>query len=87
LLRCVPEFISYVKSNPGKISYGSGGIGTSIHVASELFKMMTGVDMIHVPYRGGAPACLVLRLARLLRPVCRPRRWTSGVGEFPSCSG
>jgi tripartite-type tricarboxylate transporter receptor subunit TctC len=45
-----------VKSNPGKISYGSGGIGTSIHVASELFKMMAGVDMIHVPYRGGAPA-------------------------------
>jgi tripartite-type tricarboxylate transporter receptor subunit TctC len=54
--KTVPEFISYVKSNPGKISYGSGGIGTSIHVASELFKMMTGVDMIHVPYRGGAPA-------------------------------
>src|SRR5262249_58588712 len=47
---------SYVKSNPGKISYGSGGIGTSIQVASELFKMMAGVDMIHVPYRGGAPA-------------------------------
>jgi tripartite-type tricarboxylate transporter receptor subunit TctC len=52
----VPEFISYVKSNPGKISYGSGGIGTSIHVASELFKMMAEIDMIHVPYRGGAPA-------------------------------
>ena len=54
--KTVPEFISYVKSNPGKISYGSGGNGTSIHVASELFQMMTGVDMIHVPYRGGAPA-------------------------------
>src|SRR5262249_2794415 len=54
--KTVPEFISYAKSNPGKISYGSGGIGTSIHVASELFKMMAGVDMIHVPYRGGAPA-------------------------------
>jgi tripartite-type tricarboxylate transporter receptor subunit TctC len=54
--KTVPEFISHVKSNPGKISYGSGGIGTSIHVASELFKMMAGVDMIHVPYRGGAPA-------------------------------
>src|SRR5262245_46164307 len=54
--KTVPEFISYAKSNPGKISYGSGGSGTSIHVASELFKMMTGVDMIHVPYRGGAPA-------------------------------
>jgi hypothetical protein len=52
----VPEFISYAKSNPGKVSYGSGGIGTSIHVASELFKLMAGIDMIHVPYRGGAPA-------------------------------
>ena len=54
--KTVPEFISHVKSNPGKVSYGSGGIGTSIHVASELFKMMAGIDMIHVPYRGGAPA-------------------------------
>jgi tripartite-type tricarboxylate transporter receptor subunit TctC len=54
--KTVPGFISHAKSNPGKISYGSGGIGTSIHVASELFKMMAGVDMIHVPYRGGAPA-------------------------------
>ena len=54
--KTVPEFISYAKSNPGKISYGSGGIGTSIHVASELFKMMAGIEMIHVPYRGGAPA-------------------------------
>ncbi len=54
--KTVPDFISYAKSNPGKISYGSGGIGTSIQVASELFKMMAGIDMIHVPYRGGAPA-------------------------------
>jgi tripartite-type tricarboxylate transporter receptor subunit TctC len=54
--KTVPEFINHVKSNAGKVSYGSGGIGTSIHVASELFKMMAGVDMIHVPYRGGAPA-------------------------------
>ncbi len=54
--KTVPEFISHAKSNPGTVSYGSGGIGTSIHVASELFKMMAGIDMIHVPYRGGAPA-------------------------------
>jgi tripartite-type tricarboxylate transporter receptor subunit TctC len=54
--KTVPEFISYAKSNAGKISYGSGGVGTSIQVASELFKMMTGVEMTHVPYRGGAPA-------------------------------
>ena len=52
----VPEFIAYAKANPGKINMGSGGVGTSIHVSGELFKMMTGVEMLHVPYRGGAPA-------------------------------
>jgi tripartite-type tricarboxylate transporter receptor subunit TctC len=54
--KTVAEFITHAKSNPGKTSYGSGGVGSSIHVASELFKMMTGVEMIHVPYRGGNPA-------------------------------
>jgi tripartite-type tricarboxylate transporter receptor subunit TctC len=54
--KTVPEFIAYAKANPGKINMASGGIGTTIHVAGELFKMMTGVDMIHVPYRGAAPA-------------------------------
>jgi tripartite-type tricarboxylate transporter receptor subunit TctC len=52
----VPEFIAYAKANPGKISYASGGIGTPQHVSAELFKMMTGVGMVHVPYRGAAPA-------------------------------
>jgi tripartite-type tricarboxylate transporter receptor subunit TctC len=52
----VPEFIAYAKSNPGKISMASGGSGSASHVGGELFKMMTGIDMIHVPYRGGAPA-------------------------------
>jgi len=52
----VPEFIAYAKANPGKVNMASPGIGTSSHVAGELFKMMTGVDMVHVPYRGGAPA-------------------------------
>ena len=50
------EFISYAKANPGKITFASAGIGTPHHVCGELFKMMTGVDMLHVPYRGGAPA-------------------------------
>jgi tripartite-type tricarboxylate transporter receptor subunit TctC len=54
--KTVPEFIAYAKANPGKINFGSGGIGTSPHVAGELFKMMTGVDLVHVPYRGAAPA-------------------------------
>ena len=52
----VPEFIAYAKANPGKITMGSGGIGSSPHITGELFKMMTGVDMLHVPYRGVAPA-------------------------------
>src|SRR5947207_15060434 len=52
----VPEFIAYAKANPGKINMASGGTGTSIHIAGELFKMMAGVNLIHVPYRGSAPA-------------------------------
>src|SRR5262249_17134466 len=52
----VPEFIAYAKANPGKLNMASAGNGTGPHLAGELFKMMTGVDMIHVPYRGGAPA-------------------------------
>jgi len=51
----VPEFIAYAKANPGKINMASSGIGASGHVAGELFKMMTGVNMFHVPYRGTAP--------------------------------
>jgi tripartite-type tricarboxylate transporter receptor subunit TctC len=56
----VPEFVAYVKANPDKISMASAGIGTSGHVAGELFKMMAHVDMVHVPYRGGAPAIIDL---------------------------
>jgi tripartite-type tricarboxylate transporter receptor subunit TctC len=54
--KTVPEFISYAKANPGKINMASAGTGTGTHVAGELFKFMTGVNMIHVPYRGDAPA-------------------------------
>jgi tripartite-type tricarboxylate transporter receptor subunit TctC len=54
-VRTVPEFIAYAKANPGKINMGSGGIGTPQHVSGELFKMMTGVSMVHVPYRGSGP--------------------------------
>jgi len=52
----LPEFIAYAKANPGKINYGSAGQGTPQNIACELFKMMTGLDMVHVPYKGGAPA-------------------------------
>jgi tripartite-type tricarboxylate transporter receptor subunit TctC len=54
--KTVPEFIAYAKANPGKINMATGGNGTSNHVSGELFKMMTGINMVHVPYRGGGPA-------------------------------
>ena len=54
--RTVPEFIAYAKANPGKLNMASGGIGSGSHMAGELFKMMAGVDMVHVPYRGAGAA-------------------------------
>jgi tripartite-type tricarboxylate transporter receptor subunit TctC len=56
----VPEFIAYARNNPGKLSFASGGNGSSLHVIGELFKMMAGVNMVHVPYRGGAAAMIDL---------------------------
>ena len=52
----VPEFIAYAKANAGKLSMASGGIGSAGHISGELFKMMTGINIAHVPYRGGGPA-------------------------------
>src|SRR5262245_4132110 len=54
--KTIPEFIAYAKANPGKVNLASSGLGTVSHVAGELFKLMAGVDMVHVPYRGAAPA-------------------------------
>jgi tripartite-type tricarboxylate transporter receptor subunit TctC len=54
--KSIPEFIAYAKANPGKINLASSGPGTVSHVAGELFKIMAGIDMVHVPYRGAAPA-------------------------------
>ena len=54
--KSVPDLIAYARANPGKINMASGGVGSAQHVYGELFKMMTGVDMLHVPYRGGGPA-------------------------------
>jgi tripartite-type tricarboxylate transporter receptor subunit TctC len=50
----VAEFIAYARANPGKLSYGSSGVGTSTHLGVELFKSMTGIQIVHVPYKGGA---------------------------------
>jgi tripartite-type tricarboxylate transporter receptor subunit TctC len=61
--RTIPEFIAYAKANPGKINMASSGNGTAPHVAGELFEMLTGVNMVHVPYRGAAPALTVARRA------------------------
>jgi tripartite-type tricarboxylate transporter receptor subunit TctC len=58
--RTVPEFIAYAKANPGKISMASQGVGGTGHVSGELFKMMTGVNLVHVPYRGAGPALIDL---------------------------
>ena len=58
--KTVPEFIAYAKQNPGKVSMASAGIGGPQHVAGELFKMMAGLDMVHVPYRGSTPALVDL---------------------------
>jgi tripartite-type tricarboxylate transporter receptor subunit TctC len=54
--KTVEELIAYAKAHPGKVSFASAGTGTANHIAAEMFKMLTGVDMVHVPYRGGAPA-------------------------------
>jgi tripartite-type tricarboxylate transporter receptor subunit TctC len=54
--KTIPELIAYAKANPGKLNMASSGNGSTIHVSGELFKMLTGINMVHVPYRGGAPA-------------------------------
>src|SRR4051812_14440377 len=55
-VKSIPELIAYAKANPGKLNMASSGNGSTIHMSGELFKMLTGIDMVHVPYRGGAPA-------------------------------
>jgi tripartite-type tricarboxylate transporter receptor subunit TctC len=54
--KTVAEFIAYAKANPGKVNVASSGSGTSVHLSAELFKSMAGIDMIHIPYKGSAPA-------------------------------
>jgi tripartite-type tricarboxylate transporter receptor subunit TctC len=55
-VKTIPELIAYAKANPGKLNMASSGNGSTIHMSGELFKMLTGTEMVHVPYRGGAPA-------------------------------
>ena len=63
--KTVPEFIVYAKANPGKLTMASGGIGSVSHVSGELFRMMTGVNLVHVPYRGNGPALADLLAAQV----------------------
>ena len=67
--KTVPEFIAYAKANPGKINMATNGNGSASHIPGELFKMMTGVDLVHVPYRGTGPA--LTDLLGKCRSVCR----------------
>jgi tripartite-type tricarboxylate transporter receptor subunit TctC len=73
----LPEFIAYAKANPGKINFGSAGIGTPQHVIGELFKMLTGTDMVHVPYHGSAPELTDL-IAGQVQVVFEPIQSTLG---------
>jgi len=64
-IHSIPELIAYAKANPGQLNFASSGIGSTLHVAGELFKMMTGVNIVHVPYRGGGPALVDLMSGRV----------------------
>jgi tripartite-type tricarboxylate transporter receptor subunit TctC len=64
-IHTIPELIGYAKANPGKLNFASSGVGSTLHVAGELFKMMTGTDIVHVAYRGGGPALIDLMSGRV----------------------
>jgi tripartite-type tricarboxylate transporter receptor subunit TctC len=74
--KTLPEFIAYAKANPGKINMASAGSGSTHHVSGELFKMMAGVEMVHVPYRGSSP---VVQFSRI--QLSRRRYPLSGDGR------
>ena len=77
--KTVPEFIAYAKANPGKLSYGSGGNGSSPHVIGELFKMMAGVDIVHVPYRGDFMADLLAGQVQVaFNPIVQSMQYVRG---------
>jgi tripartite-type tricarboxylate transporter receptor subunit TctC len=84
-VRTVPELISYAKANPGKINMASAGNGSAPHMAGELFKMMAGVDMVHVPYRGQGPALSDL-LGGQVQVFFAPRRAPAITSRPASCA-
>jgi tripartite-type tricarboxylate transporter receptor subunit TctC len=78
--KTLAEFIVYAKANPGKLSYGSGGVGGITHITAELFKMMAGVEMVHVPYRGVAPALTDLLGGRVQALFANPAQSIPYIG-------
>ena len=85
--KTVPEFIAYAKANPGKINMASAGSGTRPHMSGELFKMMAGVDMTHVPYRGAAPALTDLLGGQVQVMLRRHARRSSSSGPASCATG
>jgi tripartite-type tricarboxylate transporter receptor subunit TctC len=83
--KTVPELIAYAKANPGKINMASAGNGAPSHVAGELFKMMTGVNLTHVPYRGSPPALPICSADRF-RSVLRPSHLRSNMSGRANCA-
>ena len=83
--KSVPEFIAYAKANPGKISMASAGTGTRRHIAGELFKMMAGVEMVHVPYRGGGPALTDL-IGGQVQVMFNPTAHRLGISGLAGCA-
>jgi tripartite-type tricarboxylate transporter receptor subunit TctC len=77
--RSVAELIAYAKANSGRISYSSAGIGTSEHMAGELFKAMAGIDLLHVPFRGGAPAITALIAGQVQAFFCATPTSLAGI--------
>jgi tripartite-type tricarboxylate transporter receptor subunit TctC len=82
--KSVPELIAYAKSNPGKIPVASAGIGSAPHMYWELFRNLTGVDMLHVPYRGGGPAVTDCSAGRC-RSTSAPAHHRSSTSRLRSC--
>ena len=84
-VKTVPEFIAYAKANPGKLNLASGGNGSPPHLSGELFKMMTGVDMVHVPYRGAGPALTDLLGGQVQVVFDQCRHPPSSISEPAGC--
>jgi tripartite-type tricarboxylate transporter receptor subunit TctC len=84
-VRSVAEFIAYTKANPGKVNMASPGTGTAVHMAGEMFKLMTGANMTHVPYRGGAPATADLISGQIRASSPRLRKVRKLNGKSDAC--